>query len=96
MAVKLGLGGDLFGAVVVHAAKELVDLGLVFIAPGLECQDRDVVGRVAGLGLAVGGGGARGRGANTAEGRVRSPHLGLEVAQAEALDVGEAAVGVDQ
>ena len=39
---KLGLGGDLGGAIVVDAAKELVDLGLVFVAPGLECQNRDV------------------------------------------------------
>ena len=52
--IELGFGGDLFGAVVVHAAEELVDLGLVFVAPGLECQDRDVVRRVSRPDFAVG------------------------------------------
>ena len=95
VAVELGLGLDLLGAEVVDAAEELVDVGLLVVDPGLEGDDRHVVGRVVDPGLGVGAGRALGRRRIGGRGRADHHDLGLEVAQAEALDVGEAAVGVD-
>ena len=92
---ELGLGLDRLGAVVVDAAEDLVEVGLLLIPPGLEGEDRHVVRGglapcsrrpAASVSAAVGEWRRR---------RADHDDLGLEVAQAEPLDVGEAAVGVD-
>ena len=81
--IELRLGGDGLAPVVVDAAEHLVQVGLVVGPTGLKGDDRHVVrGDLAGPGDGLG------RGADDDD-------LGLDVAQAEARDVGEAAVGED-
>ena len=98
MAKELGFSVHPLGTEVVDPAEELVDVGLLVIEPGLKGDDGHVVGRDREPWPWRPSGSTRRHGRRRVGAGRRADHheLRLEVPQAEALDVGEAAVGVDE